>query len=139
MTVRDTTSTLPGAVRGMPALLLRLEGLGVFGLALFAYAALGESWWLFGAVILAPDLSMLGYLAGPGTGAVVYNGAHSYLGPALLGGVSYSVGAPLGLALALIWAAHIGLDRAIGYGLKYPDDFGATHLGRLGRGSARRG
>jgi hypothetical protein len=37
------------------------------------------------------------------------------------------------LSLGLIWCAHIGLDRAIGYGLKYGASFGHTRLGRIGR------
>lgn len=129
-TEREASS---GAVTGAPAGLLRAEGLAVFAAALAAYAALGASWWLFAALILAPDLSMLGYLAGPRAGALVYNTGHTYVGPALLGALAYGFSAPLTGALALIWTAHIGLDRLLGYGLKYSAGFGHTHLGRLGR------
>ncbi|MCK0208084.1 DUF4260 domain-containing protein [Starkeya koreensis] len=125
-----------------PTILLRIEGLAGFGAALFAYHALGASWWLFAALILVPDLSMLGYLAGPRTGAFFYNVAHTYLGPALLGGLAYALGAPLAGAIAVIWVAHIGLDRALGYGLKSARGFAHTHLGRIGRneddGAAKR-
>lgn len=120
---------LPGGLK----VLLRAEGFAAFAAALLAYHALGASWWLLGALILVPDLSMLGYLAGPRTGAMVYNAAHSYLGPALLGGFAYALGAPLAGAVALIWVAHIGLDRALGYGLKSARGFAHTHLGRIGR------
>ncbi|WP_371347614.1 DUF4260 domain-containing protein [Ancylobacter sp. IITR112] len=131
MTTRLEVPT--GAVAGAPAALLRAEGLAVFAAALVAYAALGASWWLFAALILAPDLSMLGYLGGPRFGAFVYNAAHTYVAPALLGAFAYGFSAPLAGAIALIWIAHIGLDRLLGYGLKYSAGFGHTHLGRLGR------
>lgn len=129
-TEREASS---GTVTGASARLLRAEGLAVFAAALAAYAALGASWWLFAALILVPDLSMLGYLAGPRAGAFVYNAAHTYVAPALLGALAYGVSAPLAGAIALIWTAHIGLDRALGYGLKYTTGFGHTHLGFLGR------
>lgn len=77
---------------------------------------------------LAPDLSMLGYLAGPRPGSRVYNAAHTYVGPIALGAVGVVAAAPLATSVALVWAGHIGADRAIGYGLKYPTAFGDTHL-----------
>ncbi len=128
-TGRMTAAESGGMVEGAPALLLRLEGAGVFLAALAAYAALGGNWWLFLALILAPDLGMVGYLAGPRAGAIGYNATHTYLAPLLLGGVGVAFGVPLAEAVALIWAAHIGVDRALGFGLKYPGSFGRTHLG----------
>jgi hypothetical protein len=103
----------------------------VFVLSLAAYAAFESGWWAFLLWFLAPDLSMLGYLAGPRTGAATYNLVHAYVGPAALIAVSLAGVAPL-LAPGVIWSAHIGFDRMLGYGLKYPDGFGYTHLGRLG-------
>jgi hypothetical protein len=113
--------------------LLKAEG-GFEALFLVGlYAWLGESWWLFAALFLAPDLTFLGYLAGPRVGAAAYNAVHTTIGPVLFG-LAALVGAwPLGVAMALIWAAHIQLDRALGYGLKYASGFGDTHLGRIGR------
>ena len=35
------------------------------------------------------------------------------------------------IKLGLIWLAHIGMDRAIGYGLKYPTNHKDTHLQRV--------
>lgn len=110
---------------------LRLEGLAVLVLATYLYAQADGRWMTFALLFLAPDLSFAGYLAGPRAGAVIYNIAHSYIGPVLLAGAALT-GAG-GLTLALIWAAHIGMDRAVGYGLKYPSAFGDTHLGRVGR------
>jgi len=98
-----------------------------------AYGAWGSGWGLFAALFLVPDISMLGYLAGPRVGAACYNAGHSYLGPALLGAAGLGVGQPLAVAIALIWVAHIGFDRMLGYGLKYSTAFGHTHLGLVGK------
>ncbi|RAI43133.1 DUF4260 domain-containing protein [Rhodoplanes roseus] len=131
--VTSATPVPLGAVSGAPLALLRLEGIAVFAAALVAYHMLGAAWWLFGVLILAPDLSMLGYMAGPRAGALAYNLAHTYAAAALLGLAGVLLGSPAVLAVATIWTAHIGLDRALGYGLKYPTGFPDTHLGRLGR------
>ena len=114
-------------------MLLRLEALLVFLAASVGYFQTGTSWWLFAVVFLVPDLSMLGYLAGPKTGAAAYNLGHWYGGPfsCIAWGVFGHV--TLMLAVGLIWAAHIGLDRALGYGLKYADGFGFSHLGLIGK------
>ena len=94
------------------------------------YARTGASWWLFAAVWLAPDLSMLGYLAGPCRGARIYNAFHTYITPGALALCGLLLHVPIEFALALIWANHIGVDRLLGFGLKYADGFGYTHLGR---------
>ena len=107
--------------------LLRLEGLAALALASAAYAVTGAPWWSFAALLLAPDLAMAGYALGPRPGAAAYNAAHSYLTPALLWAAGLAMGADLA-PIALIWAAHIGMDRALGYGLK-GRSFGETHLG----------
>ena len=101
--------------------------------AVIAYQQIGGGWGLLAMLILAPDLTLLGYLKGPRPGAALYNAGHSYLGPALLAAAGWWLAAPLAPRLALIWLAHIGLDRALGYKLKYMDGFGFTHLGRIGK------
>jgi hypothetical protein len=121
-----------GAVRGGVRLLLRLEGLAVLAGALLLYARGGHSWMLLAVLFLAPDLSFVAYLAGPRVGAAAYNAAHSYVGPALAATLAVATGRPP--VVALVWAAHIGFDRAVGYGLKYATGFEDTHLGRIGRG-----
>ena len=118
-------------VTGGVRILLRLEGAAVLALSVYLYAQGGHSWALFAILILAPDLAMIGYLGGPRIGALVYNLVHTYVGPVLLAIVCIGLDRPP--VLALIWAAHIGIDRMIGYGLKYPSAFGDTHLGRVGR------
>lgn len=114
--------------------LLRLENAALAALAIGAYWQLGASWWLFAALILVPDIALLGYLRGPKVGALAYNAAHSWIGPVLAGAAGSLWQHPLAISLALIWAAHIGLDRALGYGLKHQTGFSDTHLGRIGRG-----
>jgi hypothetical protein len=54
--------------------------------------------------------------------------------PVVLGIVGVTSGAGTTVRVALIWAAHIGMDRALGYGLKETSGFTRTHLGRVGKG-----
>jgi hypothetical protein len=113
--------------------ILRFEGLAIAALTAVLYARTGASWWLFAALWLAPDLSMLGYLAGPFWGARIYNSAHAYATPATLGIVALVLGAGGIIPVAIIWANHIAVDRLLGFGLKYQAGFGLTHLGPIGR------
>lgn len=113
-------------------LIQRLESLSLALLALGAYWVSGASWWLFAVLVLAPDLSFLAYMKGPRIGAVVYNIAHSWIGVVLLAVLGWAMDWPLCIAIALIWAVHIGADRALGFGLKYGSGFRDTHLGRIG-------
>lgn len=110
---------------------LRIEGLAALAAAVYVYAWGGHSWLLFAALFLAPDLGFLGYLAGARVGALVYNVLHSYTIPVAIAAAFYTMDRPL--VLPLIWIAHIGFDRLLGYGLKYPSAFADTHLGRIGR------
>ncbi|WP_342211395.1 MULTISPECIES: DUF4260 domain-containing protein [Mesorhizobium] len=112
-------------------LIIRLEWAVVAAVAIVFYAWSGVSWWLFGLLILAPDLSMFGYLGGPRIGAIAYNALHILIVPVLLLLVGYLSGHAI--AVALIWIAHIAIDRALGYGLKLSTGFQDTHLGRIGR------
>jgi hypothetical protein len=118
---------------GRPALLLRLEGLVLLAVSVGAYRsvyAFPWSWLLLG--LLLPDLGALGYLAGKRVGSYTYNMTHTTTLPlALLAGV-WGVGGGAWVAIPLIWMAHIGMDRAMGYGLKYPTDFKDTQLQKLG-------
>ena len=131
---RATTAVpiLPGATRGGVRALLRLEGAVLLAGALIAYDQLGAGWSAFALLFLVPDLALLGYLAGARSGAAIYNAAHSTLGPAALIALGVLGAQPVALAGGLIWLAHIGFDRLLGYGLKYGSGFGATHLGQVG-------
>lgn len=117
--------------RSAPAVLLRLEAVIIAALAIAAYARLGGGLGLFLGLFLTPDLALLGYLAGPRVGARLYNAMHTYLGPAALGLAAHALDSATGVQLALIWAAHCGIDRTFGYGLKYTTGFRDTHLGRV--------
>lgn len=128
----SAAATAPGSASGGVRLLLRAEGLVVLAAAVAAYAQFGAGWGWFAALFLLPDLSFLAYLAGPRWGALAYNAAHSYLGAVGLLAAGVLGASPILLAAALVWCAHIGFDRLLGYGLKYGAGFGHTHLGRLG-------
>jgi hypothetical protein len=111
-----TTDNSPGAIGGVRSLLRIL------------------------ALILVPDLSFAFYLFGPRAGAVAYNAAHSTVGAFALALTSQSGLSIAGFGsasvlfpIALIWFAHIGFDRALGYGLKYASGFWDTHLSAIGR------
>ena len=114
-----------------PAAMLRVEGAVMLVGSVLLYWMGGGSWWLFALLLLAPDLSMLGYLAGPRVGAIVYNVFHYYPLPAALGIIGMLAGSPLAVSVVLVWFAHIGMDRLMGYGLKYPTGFKDTHLQRV--------
>lgn len=123
------SSATIGAVR----IVLRLEGLCVLIAASVAYSKFGLGWGIFALFFLTPDLSFLGYLAGPKVGAITYNSAHSYVGAIACLVAGFLLSKPAILCIGIIWCAHIGFDRALGYGLKYSTGFSFTHLGRIGR------
>jgi Domain of unknown function (DUF4260) len=126
------SSSHGGMVTGNLRALLRVEGLMLFCAATALYQVSGASWWLFAILLLAPDLSFAAYLAGPRPGATAYNALHATVAPLMLALAGILLPWPLAGSVALIWLAHIGIDRALGYGLKYPAGFGFTHLGRIG-------
>lgn len=129
MTMQANSMTGEGVVKGGPLWLLRAEGAAALAGAVWAYEQTGQSWWIFVVLLLVPDLSMLGYLHDARTGAVTYNLVHTYLAPLALLAVGWATALVLLVGVALIWLAHIGMDRALGYGLKYAHGFKATHLG----------
>lgn len=124
---------MTGSALGGVRVLLRIEGLCILVASLLAYSKFGDGWGVFALFFLAPDLSFLGYLAGPRAGAVSYNVAHSVVGALVLLVAGAFLSVPAAVAAGIIWMAHIGFDRALGYGLKYSAGFGFTHLGLLGR------
>jgi len=115
----------------LPPVLLRLEGLAVLGAALVLYFDLDYSVLALVLLFLTPDLSFLGYLGGPAIGAIAYNAVHTYVGPLVLGAIGVLANSDVATQVALIWSAHIGIDRLLGYGLKYPTSFKDTHLQRV--------
>ncbi len=123
----------PGAAANGVRLLLRIEGGALLAAATAAYWTLGFNWTSFALLFFAPDLTFAAYLFGPRAGAAAYNALHSTAGALALGAAALAFrSSPLEM-VALIWLAHVGFDRMLGYGLKYSSGFGDTHLGRLGR------
>ena len=128
---------MAGAASGGVRVLLRVEGLCVLVVSLLAYARFGGGWGTFALFFFAPDISLLGYAAGPRVGAVSYNLGHSFAGALAVLAAGFVLSVPIAVTAGIIWFAHIGFDRALGYGLKYSAGFGFTHLGLIG--SARVG
>jgi hypothetical protein len=114
-----------------PSILIRLSGLAVFGAAIALYADAGYSAIAFIVVFLVPDISFAAYAAGPKVGSAVYNAVHTYAVPVVLGAVGVVTDTDTLVQVALIWLAHIGIDRSLGYGLKYPTAFKDSHLDRV--------
>lgn len=112
---------------------LRLEGAAALVAGVALYLALGGAWLLLLPVLLLPDVSMVGYLRGPRLGAFTYNVVHNWaLGLAVLG-IGVVTGSTAVTLAGAILVAHVGMDRAAGYGLKAPTSFQDTHLGRIGK------
>ena len=127
-----------GSVHGGVRTTLRLEGLAVLAVSVSEFAGIHGSWWMFAALFFIPDISFLAYLVNPRVGAIAYNSLHSYVPPLVLGTMAYFGLMPVNIVIpilpvSLVWIAHIGFDRAVGYGLKYPSAFGDTHLGYKGQ------
>lgn len=126
----QSTTAAPRAITRM-SLQLRLEGLAIFMLSAAAFASTGAPAWVFIALLLVPDVAMVGYLKSATLGALIYNLGHNLAAPALLMAAALLLPESPLLPVALVWFAHIGMDRAAGYGLKYPTSFQDTHLQRV--------
>lgn len=97
------------------------------------YLWLGAPWFLLIPLLLVPDLSMIGYVHSPKTGALTYNLIHNWAtGLIVLGAGLWLTSFPLAVAGSIL-IAHVGMDRALGYGLKLQTAFQDTHLGRIGK------
>lgn len=113
---------------------LRAEGIAALVGGFFAWLALGAGWPWFLVFLLAPDISALGYLGGRHLGAITYNLAHNWFTGGVVVGLGLLLSVPALTMAGIILVAHTGMDRILGYGLKYPTSFQDTHLGRIGRG-----
>jgi hypothetical protein len=114
-----------------PKLLLHVEGMAVLAASAVAYERTGARWLWFAVFFLAPDVSMVGYALGPRAGSLAYNVVHTYTAPLALGIAGALAHQPSWAPVALVWIAHIGFDRLLGYGLKYETSFKDTHLSRI--------
>ena len=129
-------TSLPGMTVGAVRSWLRLEGLAAFGAGLVLYSISGGDWlWAIPALLL-PDISAAGFLAGPRVGAFTYNLVHNWAPGFIALALGLWLASPELQLVAAILIAHVGMDRAIGYGLKLPSSFHDTHLGRMGRDKA---
>jgi hypothetical protein len=115
--------------------LLRLEELAQMLLALFIFAHLPYAWWVLPTTFLLPDLSMVGYVAGPRVGAICYNVVHHKALAVAVGVSGWVLGQPLLVLAGTVLLFHSAFDRLLGYGLKYATGFQATHLGGKGEQS----
>jgi hypothetical protein len=115
-----------------PGFLLRAEGAALFVLSVCLYRFTGAGWGTFLLLFLWPDVFMLGYIWNVRIGSLLYNLVHTEILPIALAGFAVSAHRLPWLSFALIWIAHIGFDRALGFGLKYPTAFKDTHLQCVG-------
>lgn len=122
-----------GFVKSWPKTLLQVEGACIFSSTIWAFSRLHQPWWTFAGLLLVPDLGMAGYLANTSIGAALYNSVHTETPPILLLCTALARNNNALTGLALCWLAHIGMDRMLGYGLKYGTGFTHTHLGIFGR------
>jgi hypothetical protein len=132
-TAAATRAPEAGMTRGGVRAWLRLEGLAAFGAGLALFGASGGNWLFLVPLLLLPDLSVAGYLAGPRIGAFAYNAVHNWAPGMAALGLGAWLGSPTLLLVAAVLIAHVGMDRAAGFGLKLPGSFQETHLGRMGR------
>ncbi|MDH5796999.1 MAG: DUF4260 domain-containing protein [Paracoccaceae bacterium] len=122
-------------VRHSVRFMLQVEGAVIAAAALWLALEMQPPLWMWIVVLIAPDLSFAGYLFGPRVGAVAYNLSHTLIWPILLGLQGFVQLADASeftsvilITISALWALHIGVDRMLGYGLKYPSAFKHTHL-----------
>lgn len=130
MTTQNAALTTPSKPMSIPALLLRAEGLALLAAAVTVYFTQGFGWVMFAVLLLTPDLAFLVFLVNKRAGVAAYDAAHALPAPLILGLAALLTGWTLGLGLALIWLAHIGMDRLFGYGLRYMNDADDSHMKR---------
>jgi Domain of unknown function (DUF4260) len=131
-----STETAPGMTDGAVRTWLRLEGLAGFVAGLALFGASGGNWLFIIPLILLPDISAVGFLAGSRAGTFTYNLFHNWVPGLVTLGVGIWLTSPAMILAASILVAHVGMDRMVGYGLKLPSSFHDTHLGRMGRSKA---
>lgn len=111
---------------------LKVEELAQFILGIILFSQLSYSWWVFPALLLVPDIGMLGYLISPKIGALCYNLFHNKSVAILFMVMGFFYWGEVFTLVGIILFSHSALDRIFGYGLKYPDSFKNTHLGKIG-------
>jgi len=113
--------------------LLKLEEFLLLGLSVLLFLRLDYPWWWYALLFLAPDLSMIGYLANPRFGSWTYNLVHHKGMAVALYALGHLLAVPALQFAGTLLLGHSSFDRVLGYGLKYSDSFHNTHLGTIGR------
>jgi len=113
--------------------ILRIEQGAFFGTSIIALYFFGVPWWGYIVLLLGPDISMIGYVFGPTTGALMYNIFHHKGVGVIIGMAGFIFGGQIAIMMGIIIVGHSSMDRMLGYGLKYPDAFTHTHLGLIGK------
>jgi hypothetical protein len=112
--------------------LIALEEAAMFAFSIYLFSRLSFAWWLYVALILTPDLSMIGYMVNTRVGAKLYNFFHHKAVAIVVYIAGVYVNNEVVQLIGLILFGHSSMDRMLGYGLKYPDSFQNTHLGLIG-------
>ena len=136
VTKRIAEPGVPGMTNGAVRTWLRLEGLAAFAAGLAVFRASGGNWLLVVPLLLLPDVSAAGFLAGQRVGTFTYNAIHNWVPGIAVLALGAWLASPAIVLAGSILVAHVGIDRAVGYGLKLPTSFHDTHLGRMGRDKA---
>src|SRR5690554_5722559 len=113
--------------------LIKLEQIALFAFSIFLFSQTNFSWWWFPLLLLLPDISMMGYLAGPKTGSLIYNIFHHQALALAIFCIGWQMEIDWLHLTGIILLGHSSMDRIFGYGLKYPDTFNNTHLGWIGK------
>jgi hypothetical protein len=116
------------------SVILRAEQVAIFAAGVVLWLANGGAPLLLIPALLLPDVSAVGYLRGPRIGSITYNAVHHLVLALTLLGLGWWLSVGWLILAGAVVLAHVGMDRALGYGLKLPTDFRDTHLGRIGRG-----
>jgi hypothetical protein len=135
-TTQAPATAAAGMTTGTVRTWLRLEGLAAFAFGVALFGASGGNWLLLIPLLLLPDISAIGYLVSPRIGSLTYNLIHNWVPGFVALGIGAWLASPAVVLVAAILIAHVGMDRAVGYGLKLPSSFHDTHLGRMGRTKA---
>ena len=132
-TTHATTTGSPGMTNGTVRTWLRLEGAAAFAAGLALFGASSGNWLFILPLLLLPDISAAGFLVSPRVGTFTYNLVHNWVPGIVTLGAAIWLASPILMLAAAVLIAHVGMDRAVGYGLKLPTSFHDTHLGRMGR------
>lgn len=111
--------------------IIKLEEAAMFALAIYLAYQLPYAAWIFWALLLVPDIGMIGYLVNTRVGAFTYNLTHHKAIAIVIWIIGMLTENNVLMFTGILLFAHSSMDRVMGYGLKLPDNFKHTHLGWL--------